>query len=82
MPLQKPEDMGTDQDGARNRDYCVYCYADGEFTSNCTMDEMIEHCLQFLDEFNKENGITYTKEEAFAEMRQFFPTLKRWAKTI
>ena len=80
IPLQKPEEFGTNQDGSKNEEYCCYCYANGVFTSDCTMDEMIEHCVQFLCEFNKENGVAFTKEEAVAQMKQFFPTLKRWAK--
>lgn len=48
------------------------------FTSDCTMDEMIVHCVQFLDEFNKDNKLQFSKEEAIAEMKQYFPTLKRW----
>ena len=80
MPLQKPEEFGTNQDGSKNEEYCCYCYTNGAFTSDCTMDEMIEHCVQFLCEFNKENGVDFTKEEAVVQMKQFFPALKRWAK--
>jgi len=79
MPLQNPEEMGTNGDGSKNDEYCCYCYKDGAFTMDCTMDEMIMHCTQFVDEFNKDAGISYTKEEAIAGMREFFPTLKRWA---
>ena len=38
----------------------------------------IEHCAQFTDEFNKDSGMNFTKEEAIAGMKEFFPTLKRW----
>ena len=34
--------------------------------------------LQFLDEFNREADVPRTREQALAEMRQFFPALKRW----
>jgi len=44
------------------------------------MDEMIEHCIRFLDEFNKDGGFSFTREEAIADMKQYFPRLKRWAK--
>ena len=26
----------------------MYCYKDGQFLQDCTMDEMIEHCAQFV----------------------------------
>ena len=42
------------------------------------MDGMIDHCLEFLDEFNKDMERPYTKEEARSEMKKFFPMLKRW----
>ena len=42
------------------------------------MDEMIEHNLEYLDEFNKDSEKKYTVEEARSGMKQFFPHLKRW----
>ena len=44
--------LGTNADGSKNEDYCMYCYKDGKFLQECTMDEMIEHCSQFVDEVN------------------------------
>ena len=78
MPLQKNEELGTNHDGSKNEEYCCYCYKDGAFTMDCTMDQMIDHCAQFVDEFNKDADFHYTKEEAVANMKLFFPTLKRW----
>ena len=49
-----------------------------KFTQDCTMDEMIEHCAQFVEEFNKDSEQKVTKEEAIAMMKQEFPKLKRW----
>ncbi len=80
MPLQAPEHFGANKDGSANQEYCCYCYKEGAFTSNCTMEEMIEHCAQFVDEFNKDSQTQFSKEEAIAEMKKYFPTLKRWTK--
>jgi hypothetical protein len=77
MPMQKPEDFGTNRDGSQNSDYCVYCYKDGMFTQECTMEEMIQHNVQHLAEFNKDSEKQYSPKEAVEEMRKFFPTLKR-----
>jgi len=77
MPMA-PEYNSTNKDGSVNNEYCSYCYKDGEFTSDVTMDEMIEHCVQYLDEFNNDSGKKLTKEEAITQMKQFFPMLKRW----
>ncbi len=79
MPLND-EVLGTNVDGSKNEDYCMFCYKDGKFTNDCTMDEMIEFCSQFVDEFNKNMPKHITKDEYKQMMRQYFPTLKRWKK--
>ena len=78
MPMQSAEQFGTNQDGSASQDYCCYCYKEGAFVQDCTMEGMIEHCAQFLDEFNGACDTQYTKEEAITEMKKHFPTLKRW----
>ena len=80
IPMQAAADFGTEADGTPSADYCVYCYKDGAFTQECTMEEMILHCARFHEEFRDENGKSYTYEEAIAGMREFFPMLKRWQK--
>lgn len=77
MPLTN-EILGTNADGTPNEDYCIYCYKDGKFTQDMTMEQMIDHCAQFTDEINKQSGQNLTKEQAKEMMRQFFPHLKRW----
>ena len=79
MPLTE-EVLGTNADGSKNEDYCIYCYKDGRFLQECTMDEMIEHCAQFVDEVNKHMPKPVTKEEYKQMMQGFFPMLKRWRK--
>ena len=82
MPLSDATVLGTETNGSKNEEYCCYCYADGHFTVDCTMDEMIDHCALFVDEFNKDSEMKMTKEEAVANMKQFFPLLKRWKKSL
>ena len=53
MPIDETT-FGTEADGSKNEEYCQYCYADGHFTKECTMDEMIELNLNYLEEFNKD----------------------------
>lgn len=79
MPLTEGI-YGTNADGSSNRDYCIYCHKDGSFLQECTMEEMIEHCAQFIDEYNKHAEKKITKEEYIEQMKQFFPKLKRWKK--
>ena len=81
MPLND-QVLGTNADGSKNEDYCMYCYKDGQFLQECTMDEMIEHCAQFVDEVNKGLPQPITKEEYIGQMKMYFPLLKRWRKTL
>lgn len=76
MPLTAAETFGTGADGSKNEDYCVYCYKDGAFTADISMDEMIAFCAEHVDEW----GMKVSKEEATAQMKEYFPKLKRWAK--
>lgn len=79
MPLTA-EVLGNNADGSKNEDYCMYCYKDGSFVQNCTMEEMVEHCAQFVDEVNKHMPKPMTKEEYKQMMMNYFPMLKRWKK--
>ena len=79
MPLID-EVLGSNADGSKNEDYCMYCNKDGKFTNDCTMDEMIEFCSQFVDEVNKNMPKPMSKDEYKQMMHQYFPTLKRWKK--
>lgn len=79
MPLTE-EILGTNADGNKNEDYCMYCYKDGQFLQDCTMDEMIEHCSQFVDEVNKQMPKPMTKDEYKQMLKEYFPMLKRWKK--
>ena len=70
--------LGTNVDGGKNNDYCIYCYKDGAFTGNFTMEEMVEYCSMFVEEYNKNTGRHLTRDEYKEVLRQFYPTLKRW----
>lgn len=75
MPMGETEELyGTEADGSRSSDYCSYCYQNGAFTAECTMEEMIEVCIPPMLEANSD-----MKAETAREMMQdWFPSLKRW----
>ena len=68
------EEYGCNAVGSRNTDYCKYCFPDGNFGKDETMEEMIESCIPFW----VGGGRCKTPEEAREQMRKLFPTLKRW----
>lgn len=78
MPLDKPEDKGTEADSSLSGEYCRYCYQNGAFTApDATMDDIIAFNLKF----NAENGFPFgAQDDAEKMMRGWFPTLKRWRK--
>ena len=62
MPLTD-ELLGTNADGSKNEEYCIYCYKDGTFTGDFTMEDMVEFCSQYVDEYNKNTGESLNREE-------------------
>ncbi|NPV90970.1 MAG: transcriptional regulator [Firmicutes bacterium] len=74
MPMGEETLLGTEKDGTRNRDYCVFCYADGAFTQpDMTLEAMKEVCLPFLRQ------VGMPEEQARALLDENLPRLKRWA---
>jgi hypothetical protein len=50
MPMEKPEDFGTNADGSNNKDYCCFCFQNGDFTSpDLTMEQMIDRLFRLSD---------------------------------
>ncbi|NLW08397.1 MAG: transcriptional regulator [Firmicutes bacterium] len=74
MPLTEESLLGTNADGTKNGEYCIYCYKDGAFTSGVTMEEMIEICIPHA----LQAGAYPDENTARAAMQEYFPKLKRW----
>lgn len=72
MPMEDISLMGTNADGSRNGEYCTYCFQKGEFTSEVTMEEMVEICVPHMVQAGME------EEAARTHMRNILPTLKGW----
>ena len=74
MPITDKNQLGKDSDGSINNDYCKYCYENGKFIDDVSMEEYIEMCSQFGAQANMSN------EEMKNLCKNLFPTLKRWKK--
>ena len=79
MPLTA-DLLGTNADGSKNMDYCIFCYKDGRFLQDVTMEGMIDHCLKYLDEMNQMMPAPMTAEEYRKMALYHFPMLKRWRR--
>lgn len=80
MPLKQIDDLGANADKTANTEYCRYCFNDGKFSHERTIEEMVESNLKFLDEFNAGNGTNYTPDEARIILKMHLAALKRWKK--
>lgn len=74
MPMREATEHGTQADGAPSKDYCCYCYQKGAFLADCSMEQMIEACL----EMTPKEAIPMGKDVARVQMQEYFPTLARW----
>lgn len=75
MPMDAPQARyGTEKDGSLNPDYCSWCYNNGAFLGQLTMEEMIDFCLPF----NMQALPHLPQQQVLDAMRRLFPTLKRW----
>ena len=73
MPMHTEEIFGTEANGGKNQEYCIYCFKDGAFQlPNVTMEQMMEICIPFM----KEHGMP--EEQARAILKEQLPKLKRW----
>ena len=74
MPMTDESVYGTNKDGSKNSDYCIYCYKDGKFLQEATMQEYIEMMIPFAEQAH----MTQKQMREFCE--KVYPTLKRWKK--
>ena len=74
MPMEKPENFGTEANGKPSADYCCYCYEKGKFTTEQTLEQAVESNIEFwLEECGNDH------DKARARIMEVFPKLKRWA---
>ena len=76
MPMEKPEQFGTEASGNPSKDYCNYCYQKGAFIDpTATYQKMLEFDTKFLA---KEMKMPEPEAKKFVE--SWLPNLKRWKK--
>lgn len=72
MPITKEEEFGTNKDGKINKDYCKYCYMNGKFIDDVSLEEYIEMNIPFAEQAGM------TEKQMREHCQNVFPTLKRW----
>ena len=74
MPLTD-DILAKNPDGSFNERYCMWCWDGDSFSQDCTMDEMVEHCLPHMPLGRAD------PEACRAYLRNLVPTLGRWKET-
>ena len=72
--IMSEKEYGKNEDGSICTEYCKYCFPNGKFGKDETMEEMIESCIPFW--INDTD--CKTEEDARRKMMKIFPELKRW----
>jgi len=72
--LSNETDYGAESDGTKSEEYCTWCYPDGAFTGEESLDAFIEHAAPYMAE-----GVGVSRDEAISYLAVVLPTLKRWA---
>ena len=73
MMFTAPGQHGHEADGTETKDFCRWCYDDGAYTYETTMDDMIEDCAPRMAE-----AMGWTVDEAASLLGAVLPTLDRW----
>lgn len=71
--LMNKKMLGTNADGSKSKDYCLYCYQNGVFTQDLTVNDMIEQNLAKL-----EGQTNAPLRELRYQLEHSVPALKRW----
>ena len=73
MMFTAPGQHGHEADGSEAEDFCRWCYENGVYTYETSMDEMIEDCAPRMAE-----AMGWTVDEAASLLGAVLPTLRRW----
>jgi hypothetical protein len=75
MPMIAVPDFGTNSDGSSNKEYCKYCYQDGDFKDQgITLEQKIEKNILIAVKMGMQEN------EAGEMAKAILPKLKRWWK--
>ena len=74
LPLSDPSLLGTEADGSPSEHHCKWCYADGGYLGDCTMEVMVNICVENMTK----TEAPFTEAEARSYMEALLPRLDRW----
>lgn len=75
MLLTSEDDHGNNADGSKNAEYCRYCFPNGAFSKDETLEEMVESCIPFALQAGQYPDQASARQGLTQELKK----LKRWA---
>ncbi len=76
MMFTGPDQHGHEADGTETEDFCRWCYDQGAYTYETTMEEMIEDCAPRMAEH-----MGWSVDECASLLGAILPNLRRWNAT-
>lgn len=74
MMFTEPDQRGHEADGTETDEFCRWCYDQGAYTYETTMEEMIEDCAPRMAEY-----MNWSVDECASLLGAILPTLRRWS---
>lgn len=74
MMFTGPDQRGHEADGTETDEFCRWCYDQGAYTYETTMEEMIEDCAPRMAEY-----MNWSVDECASLLGAILPTLRRWS---
>lgn len=72
MPLDSDSLKGTEKDGSKSSEYCIYCYENGAFKNpEMTLDQMKDVVKTQMEKMNLPENLVIMS-------LNILPSLKRW----
>ena len=76
MPIDNPDDRGTEKDGSKSDQYCKYCYQHGAFINpGMTLEEMKNIVVTQMQKMKLPENIIQRSVD-------LLPHLKRWSHSL
>lgn len=73
MPMKQDGDFGTNRNGSKSKEYCMFCFKEGQFTDEgITLVQKIEKNIMIA------KGMGISEDQAKRMAEKVIPTLKNW----
>lgn len=77
MDISSDEHKGTNADKSLSEEYRAFCFKDGKFSNNFTLEEQMEIGLAYSPEYSSATT-QEEKDKIKQQTREYLSNLKRW----